>query len=84
MFISGGARQGLKVGDSLAVMQQGETVSSKQTGFAITLPPTKVGTLRVTGLFGDNETNEGAIGELISGSASAAKGSTIFVAENKD
>ncbi|MNN09898.1 hypothetical protein D3C81_1228040 [compost metagenome] len=65
-------------------MQQGETVSSKQTGFAITLPPTKVGTLRVTGLFGDNETNEGAIGELISGSASAAKGSTIFVAENKD
>jgi hypothetical protein len=84
VFISGGARQGLKVGDSLAVMQQGETVSSKQTGFAITLPPTKVGTLRVTGLFGDNETNEGAIGELISGSASAAKGSTIFVAENKD
>lgn len=84
VFISGGARQGLKAGDSLAVMQQGETVSSKQTGFAITLPPTKVGTLRVTGLFGDNETNEGAIGELISGSASAAKGSTIFVAENKD
>lgn len=84
IFISGGARQGLKAGDVLAVMQQGETVKSNQTGFAITLPPTLIGKIRVTSLFGDNETNEGAIGELVSGNASAAKGSTIFVAENKE
>ncbi|RBA23214.1 CsgG/HfaB family protein [Herminiimonas fonticola] len=84
IFISGGARQGLKVGDVLVVMQQGETVKSNQTGFAITLPPALIGKIRVTSLFGDNETNEGAIGELVSGDASAAKGSTIFVAENKE
>ncbi len=84
IFISGGARQGLKVGDVLAVMQQGETVKSNQTGFAITLPSKLIGKIRVSSLFGDNETNEGAIGELVSGNASAAKGATIFVAENKE
>lgn len=84
IFISGGARQGLKVGDLLTVMQQGEILKSNQTGFAITLPPTVIGKLRVVGLFGDNETNEGAICELLTGSASAAKGSTVFVAENKE
>jgi curli biogenesis system outer membrane secretion channel CsgG len=83
VFISGGARQGLKVGDVLAVMQQGETVDSRQTGFAITLPPTLLGRIRVTTLFGDNETNEGAIAELISGAATA-KGATVYVAENKE
>lgn len=84
VFISGGARQGLKTGDLLAVMQQGETVNSGQTGFAITLPPTLLGKVRVTSLFGDNEMNEGAIGELVSGTAAAGKGSTVFVAENKE
>lgn len=84
VFISGGERQGLKVGDVLAVMQQGEVVHSQQTGFAITLPPTLVGKIRVVALFGDNETNEGAVCELVSGSAVAAKGSTLFVAENKN
>lgn len=84
VFISGGARQGLKAGDQLAIMQQGETVKSNQTGFAITLPPTLIGKLRVSSVFGDNETNEGAIGELISGTASAARGVTVFVSENKE
>jgi curli biogenesis system outer membrane secretion channel CsgG len=84
IFISGGARQGLKVGDVLAVMQQGETVNSGQTGFAITLPPTPIGKVRITSLFGDNETNEGAICDVISGVATVSKGRTVFIAENKE
>lgn len=84
VFISGGARQGLKSGDVLAVMQQGETVNSGQTGFAITLPPAQLGKIRVVSLFGDNETNEGAVCELVSGALSGSRGSTVFVAENKD
>lgn len=84
VFISGGTRQGLKAGDTLAVMQQGETVKSGQTGFAITLPPTPIGKIRVSSLFGDNETNEGAVAELLSGSAAASAGNTVFVAEAKE
>lgn len=84
VFISGGARQGLKPGDMLAVMQQGDTVKSKQTGFAITLPPTPVGRIRVSGLFGDSESNEGAVAELVSGSAAASAGKSLFVTEAKE
>ncbi|MES2830635.1 MAG: CsgG/HfaB family protein [Pseudomonadota bacterium] len=84
LFISGGARQGLKVGDVLTIMKQGETVKSAQTGFPIILPPTAVGKARVTSFFGDNESNEGATVELFSGVAQAEVGSTLFVAESKE
>lgn len=84
LYISGGSRQGLKVGDVLHIMKQGETVKSAQTGFAITLPPTPIGKARVAGLFGDNESNEGSIAELISGTASAGSGHTVFIAEAKE
>lgn len=40
VYISGGAQQGLNVGDRLSVLQRGETVKSAQTGFDITLPRT--------------------------------------------
>jgi curli biogenesis system outer membrane secretion channel CsgG len=83
VFVSGGTRQGLKVGDMLAVMKQGDTVKSAQTGFAITLPPTPIGKLRISALFGDNESNEGAVADLVSGVATAA-GQTIFITELKE
>jgi curli biogenesis system outer membrane secretion channel CsgG len=84
LFISGGARQGLKAGDMLNIMKQGETVKSAQSGFAITLPPTPIGKARVTSLFGDNESNEGAVVDLISGTASAGAGNTVFITESKE
>jgi curli biogenesis system outer membrane secretion channel CsgG len=84
LFISGGAIQGLKVGDMLSIMKQGETIKSAQTGFAITLPPTNIGKARVADLFGDNESNEGAVADLISGTANAGAGATVFIAESRD
>jgi len=67
VFISGGERQGIKVGDELVVMLEGEKVKSGQSGFVISLPPTPAGIIRISGLFGDSEANEGAVGEIISG-----------------
>jgi curli biogenesis system outer membrane secretion channel CsgG len=84
VFISGGMRQGIKAGDTLAVMQQGEVVKSGQTGFAITLPPTPLGKIRVSSLFGDNESNEGAVAELLSGTVTAGTGKAVFVTEAKE
>jgi hypothetical protein len=66
-FISGGDRQGLKQGDRLAVMREGQKVKSQQTGFVITLPSERVAILKVISLFGDSESNEGAICELVEG-----------------
>jgi curli biogenesis system outer membrane secretion channel CsgG len=84
IFISGGQRQGIKVGDLVSLMVQGETVKSGQTGFAITLPPSSIGKAKVVGLFGDNESNEGAIAEIISGTAKSPDGAVVFVSEAKE
>jgi curli biogenesis system outer membrane secretion channel CsgG len=84
LYLSGGKRQGLKLGDTLAVMQQGERVKSAQTGFEITLPPKTVGQIRVVSFFGDNETNEGSVAEMLSGEVSEARLAGLYVSESKE
>jgi len=81
LFISGGERQGLKRGDTLAVLQATGTAKSKQTGFEIALPPRRVGTLRVVSLFGDSETNEGSVCRVIAGTVDPDALATLYVAE---
>lgn len=81
IFISGGKRQGLKVGDMLQVMEQGPKVKSKQTGFDIPLPPKKIATLRVVSLFGDTDVNEGAVCELSSGAVDKSVLNSVYVEE---
>jgi curli biogenesis system outer membrane secretion channel CsgG len=81
VFISGGERQGLKAGDTLAVLQATGTAKSKQSGFEIALPPRQVATVRVVNLFGDSETNEGSVCEVTSGTVDAGALATLFVAE---
>ena len=83
VFISGGRHQGIKVGDVLAIMREGQTVKSQQTGFDITLPGTHVGSIRITSLFGDSEASEGATGELITGTFDPSQIDGLFVAEEK-
>ena len=78
VFLSGGKRQGLKVGDEFTVYRENESMTSDR-GFAIQLPPTKVGSVRVVSFFGDSETNEGSIASIIEGSFSQS--SDIYVAE---
>ena len=80
VFISGGERQGLKVGDTLAVMREGEKVKSAQTGFTISLPAAPVATLTVQALFGTNETDEGAVCAVTSGKLPADT-RPLFVSE---
>jgi hypothetical protein len=84
IYISGGLRQGLKVGDTLAILQQGETVKSSQTGFDITLPPKLIGTARVVSLFGDNETDEGSVAQIVSGEVSEAQRPGLYISDIKE
>ncbi len=71
IFISGGKNQGIKVGDVLVIFEKTKQVKSQQTGFMIDLPPQKAATIKVVSLFGDNDTNEGSIAELIDGTVDA-------------
>jgi hypothetical protein len=82
VFISGGRQQGLKVGDELVLMREGERIKSKQSGMEITLPGRRIGRIRVTSLFGDNEANEGSVASLIQGTLKNGRpDASIYVAE---
>jgi curli biogenesis system outer membrane secretion channel CsgG len=82
VFISGGERQGIKAGDRLDVVAQGEKIKSQQTGFLITLPGSRVAGLKVVSVFGDSEANEGSVCEIQDG-AVPEKGS-FFVTVPKE
>jgi curli biogenesis system outer membrane secretion channel CsgG len=81
VFISGGRSQGLRQGDELSVVEPGKTVRSQQTGFEITLPGRQVATLKVVSFFGDSETTEGAVCEIVAGAIQQEASSGLVVAE---
>ena len=83
VFISGGLKQGLKVGDSLQVMESGAVIKSKQSGFDINLPARKIAEIRIVSFFGDNENNEGSVCKLVSGTLTATDAGKIHVEEIK-
>jgi curli biogenesis system outer membrane secretion channel CsgG len=82
IYISGGQHQGLNVGDKLSVVRPGRIIKSAQTGFDIQLPSTSVGTLQVVSLFGETETNEGAITQLVAGSIAGLDPQSLMVVAN--
>ena len=67
----------------LDIETKGKTIKSKQNGFDITLPGKKIATISVHELFGDNETNEGAITKVVSGSIEGLKYADLNVVEAK-
>ena len=82
VFVTGGRSQGIRIGDALDVMEAGDTVKSRQTGFDVTLPPRKVASLRVVSLFGETETGEGAVCEVVGGTLPAILSPKLYVAES--
>ena len=81
VFISGGKSQGLKEGDILQVMMKTGSVKSKQSGFMVDLPPQKAATIKVINLFGDSETNEGSVAQIIDGGIDPGVIDKYFVEE---
>jgi curli biogenesis system outer membrane secretion channel CsgG len=82
VFISGGSRQGLKVGDRFVIETVGETVTSGQSGLPITLPGSKLAEVEIVSFFGDSEYSEGSIATIVSGALSA-EGKKLVVREAK-
>lgn len=79
VFVSGGKSQGLRPGAQLAVETRGERIKSPQTGFMITLPGRQVATVEIQALFGDNETNEGSVAAVRTGSLSGYRAEDLVV-----
>ena len=82
-YITGGPLQGLNVGDVMQVMAQGKKVTSKQSGFDMILPPKKIATIRVSSFFGNNETNEGSVCDIIDGNIDKSNLNNLYVEEVK-
>lgn len=83
VFISGGSKQGLRVGDTLQVMEQGAKIKSRQTGFDINLPAKKIAEIKVASFFGETESDEGSVCEVVSGTVTAASLGKVYVEEVK-
>ena len=79
VFIASGRHQGVAVGDTFAVMRPAGAVRSAQSGFMIDLPPTRIATIRVMQLFGQSETNEGAVAQVVSGTLPRGSVRGLFV-----
>ena len=57
-LIAGGASQGIKVGDTFAVMTRGKKVKNPQTGVMIELPGKQIGTVTISASAGDTPETE--------------------------
>lgn len=79
LYVAGGKSQGLRPGMLFAVQTAGEKVKSPQTGFDITLPGRRVAEIRIDSLFGENETNEGSVASVVSGSIQGFKPEQLVV-----
>jgi hypothetical protein len=69
-MISGGAGEGLHVGDRLIVARRGKVVTSQQSGLPIELPAEPVASIQITGFFGAGDT-EGSQAQVVSGAVDA-------------
>ena len=58
IIISGGKSQGLKVGDSFAVVEKGKSIKNPQTGMMMELPGKTVGKIKIDLTSGENPQNE--------------------------
>ena len=81
VFLSGGADQGLKVGDVLSVETAGETVTSGQTGLPITLPGQAIARVEVVSFFGDSPEGQGTIARIVQGQLPTAAVDKLRVVE---
>ena len=80
-IISGGASQGIKVGDLFAVRSKGKAVTNPQTGIKIELPGKSVGRVEVLSVGGDTPETEYSIVSFKEGSIDNQKLQDYFIEE---
>ncbi len=79
VIIAGGEKQGLRVGDSFFIYQNGKTIKNPQTGMTIELPGKKVATIKVISQFGTTYTDEGSVCEVVDGNLKGVSINELYV-----
>jgi curli biogenesis system outer membrane secretion channel CsgG len=83
IIISGGASQGLKVGDIFQVVEKGISVKNPQTGMMMELPGKIVGKVRIDFSGGDNPQNEFSMVSFTEGKIDKQNLSNYYIKEIK-
>jgi curli biogenesis system outer membrane secretion channel CsgG len=83
IFITGGATQGLSVGDIFVVKEKGKTVKNPQTGIKMELPGKTVGKIKVTFTGGETPESEFSLVEFIEGQIDENNLLNYYIEEDK-
>ncbi len=83
IFITGGASQGLSVGDAFIVKEKGKSVKNPQTGMTMELPGKQVGKIEVTFTGGETPESEFSLVRFTEGQINADNLSNYYVEEVK-
>lgn len=79
VIIAGGMKQGLKIGDQFAVYTNGKSIKNPQTGITMELPGSKIAVIKVVSQFGNTETNEGSVCQVVTGNLSGYAIKDLYV-----
>ena len=82
-YVSGGASQGLAVGDRFTVKEKGKSVKNPQTGMTMELPGKTAGKIRITFTGGDSVESEFSIAEFTDGQIDASQLSNYYIIEEE-
>lgn len=82
-IISGGASQGIKVGDVFTVMERGKMVKNPQTGLNIELPGKVAGSLSIVQVMGNTPQDEVSLATLVEGAVNPENLNNYYITEKK-
>ncbi|MDR0798326.1 MAG: CsgG/HfaB family protein [Dysgonamonadaceae bacterium] len=83
IFITGGAAQGLSVGDVFVVKEKGKSVKNPQTGVTMELPGKEVGKIKVTFMGGETPESQFSLIEFTDGKIDTNDLSKYYIEEIK-
>tara|TARA_R110000823_G_C15948814_1_gene501345 strand:- start:4135 stop:5103 length:969 start_codon:yes stop_codon:yes gene_type:complete len=83
ILISGGANQGLKIGDVYDVVKKGKKIKNPQTGMLIELPGKNVGQIQIDYSGGDSPQSEFSLVSFISGDIEKDQMNKYYIKEIK-
>lgn len=79
VMIAGGNKQGLKIGETFSIYKNGKSIKNPQTGMMVELPGAKIATVQVVSQFGNNDTDEGSICQIIDGNLNGVNINETYV-----
>lgn len=79
VMIAGGNKQGLKIGETFSIYKNGKSIKNPQTGMMVELPGVKIATVQVVSQFGNNDTDEGSICQIIDGNLNGVNINETYV-----